>query len=92
MHKTFTQIVLLPVLTLIRFLITIAILIIIIAMFSPYIKDVHKYKYIHEALVAENTVNKVVKQHVPTEIAGKDFSRLIQIIILLVLMELLDCL
>lgn len=82
------KIVFLPLLTLMRFIITLCIFIVILAMFSPYIKDVHKYKYVNQALIYENTANATLKNTIPTEIVGKDFSRIIEIILLLVLLEL----
>lgn len=87
MVSTFTKIVLLPILSVVRILIALAIFIIILGMFAPYIKDVHKYKYVHQALVVESQVNTAVKSSIPTEIVGKDFSRLIEVILLLVLLE-----
>lgn len=66
------------------------ILLTILGVMAPYTKNLNNYTYLQPAVSFEKKINLTVKNAIPTQIAGKDASRLITIIALLVLLEMLN--
>ena len=73
-------------LDLIRWVLVIMILITIFGMIQPYLSDANSYTYLRKVTHFENSMNIIVKDHIPTKIAGYDCSRVISLIILMILL------
>lgn len=76
------------VLNIIRIVFIIILLLTILGWIVPYISNIESYPYLHNVTNFETTINHTVKHYIPTKIVGYDFSRLITIIILFILMNL----
>ncbi len=69
----------------IRFFIGIIILVVLVGFVSPYIANVSQYSYLKPLIQLDQTIYTTVKSTIPTTIAGKDLTRLITIILLLMI-------
>jgi len=55
-------------------------LLFVVPMIVPYVDNANSFQYVRSALTAEQTINTIVKQNIPTKIAGKDMTRWIVIV------------
>src|SRR5438876_926394 len=80
------------VLILLRLGISILILLTILGLIAPYFSNIHSYHYLISLLNFEKSINHTVKAYIPTTIAGKDASRILTIIALIILSDILSTL
>lgn len=87
MIKTIAQ-VFLFILNIARVFLLLLMLLVLFGFAEPYIKNINSYPYMRSLANAERNINQKVKENVPTQIAGRDLSRLLTLIALFVLLEL----
>jgi class 3 adenylate cyclase len=85
----FTQISLF-ILRIIRIVIIIAILISIFGLIVPYIQEINSYSYFKPLIHLDSYLNETTKSYVPTRIAHHDFSHIITIVSLIILMSIIN--
>jgi hypothetical protein len=69
----------------IKYLLLISVIIVLFGLISPYIKNLKSYPYLYKINASEKIINQQIKSYIPTDIAGKDLSRVISIIFLFIL-------
>ncbi|HMD13426.1 MAG TPA: hypothetical protein VKI62_02235, partial [Bacteroidota bacterium] len=55
-------------------------LLFVVPLVVPYVDNANSFQYVRSTLTAEQTINTIVKQNIPTKIAGKDMTRWIVIV------------
>lgn len=87
MLNFFTKIITLA-LTLVRWAMTIIILISLFGLLLPYLSNVGQYHWLQPVINADATINHYTKAFIPFKIAGFDVSRIITIVIALIIGDL----
>ena len=57
----------------------------IVPMIVPYVDNANSFQYVRSALTAELAINTIVKQNIPTKIGGRDMTRWIIIVGMIIL-------
>lgn len=74
-------------LSMIRWALLIILILTLFGMLIPYLSDLNSYTYLQPAIHWEHSINQFVKNCIPTKIAGVDFSRVITLIVVLIVID-----
>src|SRR5262245_73599 len=74
-------------LTIVRWVLIIAVLLTIFGLVLPYLSNARSFQYLQPVIDWESYINQTVKAYIPTKIAGFELSRLITLVIAIILID-----